>query len=1382
MDDSLTQCKDVKEEEEENAKKGGASGIAARGGKQSTGNDDCSRQDQEKANDGDAQSTLIGRRLRVLWPRDRVWYTGHVSSFDRRSGKHCIAYDDGDEEALLLKDEKVEWLDAVTAAAGDGKKKLNGDGNVEGVNGRGFEGGSALGKSDKQEEGRKGERGGDSMESAEKRDPTREGGRRRVLKKAASGQSVAARRLVVESEDEEGEKDDGTRKGWEKVNGEEEKENAMDTKEEEEEKDNKMDDIPLVERRRPMGTMEKEMAMDMEGEKEMAMDMEGEKAKKREKGSAIDDMPLQERRRPLRSRRRVVYCSESGGSGSEDTGDEDWDVEKMKKEEGVGVNGNDEDDDEEEEEEEEEDTGQEDENEVDDLDKPLGRRRNGGGGGARGGAKDGSRGKKRGRTGAGGEEDDSDNVKSHRSRKKAKCGLAMAIASKRTEKMEEEDGANEGDKKNGSGSGSGQGQDDMVKERGGGSMKPKPSSSAVTATTRDRYRWLLGEDRAITTDTLSVSQSAISAPGTTRELVGEAAVRFGARAEKFEFLGRNRKDANRRCPDHPQFDPRTLFLPGDFLKGLPAGQKQWWEFKSKHMDKVLLFKMGKFYEMFEMDAHVGAQDLDLQYMKGDQPHCGFPEKNYAENAERLARKGHRVLVVEQTETPEQLAQRKERTGAKDKFTDDDCRTHLRSVLSELRPVEVIKPLGALSEETERAVRESTRQPLVNALMPETEFWSAERTLKELSTCYGPLQLENGQLNGDPDRGEGGRNDMDDTSSGSNNWPLILRHLASGRPRGEMALSALGGCLFYLRQALLDRDLLAMKYVRALPGSDMCWKQGSSEDGNETEERPATSSAKEKGLQRDDRMEVDGEDGTASASLERREQEEDEEEPYMVLDSAALENLEILENNRDGGTAGTLLAHLDHCVTSFGRRLLRRWLVRPLYKVSSIVRRQDAVSDLKTVASDAVAAARRHLQGIPDLERMLARLHASSGAAGGSGRFAQNVVLYEDSSKRHLGQFTSVLRGCRAMVRAIQEFKSCEKDISSSLLRHLVTPGMGFPDVRDTVNEFERAFDWAAAESSGRIIPRKGVDRDYDKASQSVEEVESRLDEYLERQRRKLGGCAEMCYVTVGKEPYQMEIPERLHSKVPNEYEVRSQKKGYRRYWTPAIRELLQEHAAAAEEREAALNGILRGLLQSFCSDTSKWVKAVAAIAELDALCSLASLNIYVEGTLCRPVFERQQLATWNTTASTADEEGDSAKGPWLYAKELRHPSLSGSQAVRSTPFVPNDTMLGGPGQAPFMLLTGPNMGGKSTLLRQVCLAVIMAQIGADVPAVEFGLSPTDRIFVRMGARDHIMSGQSTFLVELSETAGMLRCATQNSLVALDELGRGTATSDGAAIA
>ncbi|XP_018475958.1 DNA mismatch repair protein MSH6 [Raphanus sativus] len=857
-------------------------------------------------------------------------------------------------------------------------------------------------------------------------------------------------------------------------------------------------------------------------------------------------------------------------------------------------------------------------------------------------------------------------------------------------------------------------------------------------------------------------------------LDGDALARFGAReSEKFRFMGVDRRDAKRRRPTDENYDPRTLYLPPDFVKRLTGGQRQWWEFKSKHMDKVLFFKMGKFYELYEMDAHVGTKELDLRYMKGEQPHCGFPEKNFSVNIEKLVQKGYRVLVVEQTETPDQLERRRKEKGSKDKvvkreicavvtrgtltdgemvltnpdasylmalteggesltdekaernfgvclvdvatkkiilgqFKDDQDCSALSCVLSETRPVEIIKPANVLSSATERTIVRYTRNPLVNNLIPLSEFWDAEKTIHEVGTFYKRISCQpssaysgEGKIVGDSSLSN---------KSGSSFLPKMLSELANGDKNGSLALSALGGAIYYLRQAFLDESLLRYAKFESLPYSDF---------RNFTEKQ------------------------------------------HMVLDAAALENLEIFENSRNGGVSGTLYAQLNQCITASGKRLLKTWLARPLYNPELIKERQDAVAILRGENLPYSLEFRKALSRLPDMERLIARIFSSIEA---SGRNGDKVVLYEDVAKKQLQEFISTLRGCETMVEACTSLRASLEHDKSRRLRHLLTPGQSLPNISPFIKYFKDAFDWVEAHSSGRIVPHEGADEEYDLTCKTVKELEFSLTKHLKEQRKLLGD-ASIKYVTVGKDEYLLEIPESLSGSVPQDYELCSSKKGVFRYWTPTIKKLLKELAQAKSEKESALKTISQRLIGRFCEHQEEWRQLVSATAELDVLISLAFASDSYEGGRCRPVI----------SGSTSDGV------PHLSATGLGHPVLRGDSLGRGS-FVPNDVKIGGSRQSSFILLTGPNMGGKSTLLRQVCLAVILAQIGADVPAETFELSPVDRIFVRMGAKDHIMAAQSTFLTELSETAVMLSSATRNSLVVLDELGRGTATSDGQAIA
>ncbi|KAL4572174.1 hypothetical protein LXL04_018943 [Taraxacum kok-saghyz] len=842
-------------------------------------------------------------------------------------------------------------------------------------------------------------------------------------------------------------------------------------------------------------------------------------------------------------------------------------------------------------------------------------------------------------------------------------------------------------------------------------------------------------------------------------LVGDKAERFATREEeKFKFLGKNRKDAKKRSPGNENYDPRTLYLPPSFLESLSGCQRQWWEFKSQNMDKILFFKMGKFYELFEMDAHVGAKELDLQYMKGDQPHCGFPEKNFATNVEKLACKGYRVLVVEQTETPDQLDRRRKEQGSKDKvvkreicgvvtkgtlldgemvaanpdasylfavseasgnqdehgdriygvcvvdvatskimigqFEDDSECSGLSCLLSQLRPVEIIKPMKSLSPETEKVLVRQTRSPVINELIPLEEFWDAEKTTCEIKNIYKRISSQSS---------------LNESMSINDCLPQLLSDLINTGNVGSHALSALGGTLFYLKKAFLDESLLRFAKFELLPCSGFS-------------------------------------DSTTK--------------PYMILDAAALENLEVFENNVNGSSKGTLYEQLNRCVTASGKRLLKTWLSRPLYHIDLIRERQNAVAAVKGVNLPYALDFRKELSMLPDMERLLARIFSSSEA---NGRNSSKVVLYEDAAKKQLQEFITVLSGCELIINTCSSLALILENTDSKLLHHLLTPGKGLPDVNSVLRHFKDAFDWMEAKSSGRIIPRDGVDKEYDIACTMVADIESSLAKHLKEQRKLLEDSS-INYVTVGKDMYLLEVSESLSASVPCDYERRSSKKGCVRYWTPEIKHYIRELSEAESEKESKLKSIMQRLIGRFCEHHVSWRQLVSTVAELDVLMSISIASDMYEGPTCRPVIV------------------DSDEAPVVAAKNLGHPVLrNGSLGDGSgTAFVPNDVCIDD--DARFIVLTGPNMGGKSTLLRQVCLAVIMAQVGADVPAESFKMSPVDRIFVRMGAKDHIMAGQSTFLTELLETASMLSSATRSSLVALDELGRGTATSDGQAIA
>jgi DNA mismatch repair protein MSH6 len=821
------------------------------------------------------------------------------------------------------------------------------------------------------------------------------------------------------------------------------------------------------------------------------------------------------------------------------------------------------------------------------------------------------------------------------------------------------------------------------------------------------------------------------------------------------------------------------------------GQRQWWEFKAANWGSVLLFKMGKFYELFEMDAHIGAEVLGLSYMKGDQPHGGFPEAGYAAMAERLARAGHRVVVIEQTETPDLLAKRNEerkRKGLKKdnvvrrekvvvltrgtmadpemtaaepdaqyvmavaeasgggetdehgrdsvwvgaaavdvaagrllvgQWRDDGLRSRLRAALTALAPVEVVLPSAGAGVLSE-ASRRVVLGVLRNPRVNEMPPGAGDGQFWTADETWRRL-LENAGPSPfeDPDAAE--KAPLAGYFASEAALPPALAALAADRPGAAAAATALGGCISFLHGALLDRRVLGAGRVEPLEEA-----VGVCGDAN-----------------------ADADAGDGGPAAERP-------PAFMSLDGPALENLEIMENS-EGGVAGTLLAALDHCATPFGRRRLRGWLCRPLCRVADIEARQDAIADLMGPGEEAAGNARRALAGVADLERALARLGAA-GAGVGSLRDAPRVVLYEDVSKKRVHAFLGALKALERVRKAAAAFSGAA--ITSPLLKGLVTPGEGrFPDMEAALAEMRDAADWEDAEATGRVVPAAGVDAAYDAAEAAVTEAEEALATHLDALKEELG-CRNVKYASLNKESHVIEVLE--GQTVPREWEALAGKKGVKRYTNAELRELVADRESALEAKECAQTGILRSILGRFAERRDTWTAAVDAAASLDALMSLAKAAACSAGPMCRP-----KLLPWAPGAS-----------PAFRATALRHPAGVGGAAGT---FVPNDVALGGD-SAPFVVLTGPNMGGKSTLMRQVCLAAVAAQVGAWVPAQSLELTPTDAVFVRMGARDRIMLGQSTFFVELSETAAALAAATRHSLVALDELGRGTATTDGAAIA
>ncbi|ODN76137.1 hypothetical protein L202_06063 [Cryptococcus amylolentus CBS 6039] len=453
--------------------------------------------------------------------------------------------------------------------------------------------------------------------------------------------------------------------------------------------------------------------------------------------------------------------------------------------------------------------------------------------------------------------------------------------------------------------------------------------------------------------------------------------------------------------------------------------------------------------------------------------------------------------------------------------------------------------------------------------------------------------------------------------------------------------------------------------------------------------------------------------------------------YLILDGKTLGHMEVLVNN-EGGVEGTLLELLQRCGTPSGKRLFHIWLRSPLREVSAINARLDAVEDLMNhprFAGDFTLLCK----GLPDLERLVSRIHAGS--------VKQNDFL------KVVETFGKLQKGLEGLLDMSDSFDSTT---IKGLLRQL-------PDLSAMVKHIRGMYHIQSDEKTIAIAPNPGADEDCDNADAEVERIEGGLDELLSEAKKTLK-CKDLQYwhsAQGGKEIFQIQAPASV--KVPAKWTKQSGTKNFSRYYTPDSMPVIRQLQEARETQTAARRDFFKNLLAEFSKDREVWLKAVRIVAELDCLISLAKASSDMDEPKCRP-----ELI-----------ESDSA---FIDFKDLRHPSM----CLRAD-FIPNDVQLGGE-VARIDCITGPNMAGKSTLLRMTAAGVIMSQLGCLVPAESARLSPVDKIQTRMGAYDNMFASASTFKVELDECSRILREATPKSLVILDELGRGTSTFDGMAIA
>jgi DNA mismatch repair protein MutS len=448
--------------------------------------------------------------------------------------------------------------------------------------------------------------------------------------------------------------------------------------------------------------------------------------------------------------------------------------------------------------------------------------------------------------------------------------------------------------------------------------------------------------------------------------------------------------------------------------------------------------------------------------------------------------------------------------------------------------------------------------------------------------------------------------------------------------------------------------------------------------------------------------------------------------HLVLDATTVRNLELVRNLRDGKTKGTLLDVIDFTMTAPGGRLLRSWLLRPLRDVAAITARQDAVAE-GLGATIARREIRETLKGVHDLERLVGKIALAAA-------HPRDVVALKTSLaplpaiERELHAFSSVL--FKDMAGRWDNAADVAALIDKAILDEpafLLSEGGIVKD------------GWNAELDDLRAVSRSGKG--------FIAQLESR-----ERERTGIGSLKVRYNKVFG---YYIEVTKPHLDRVPADYTRKQTLVNSERFLTPELKEY-EEKVLHAEERIGVLESrLFLEVREAVARETPRLQRIAADITALDVLLALA------------------ECAARRGYVRPAVDEGDAIR-----IEAGRHPVIETSQAE---PFIPNDLELDAAANQ-ILIITGPNMGGKSTYLRQAALIVLLGQMGAFVPAKSASIGLVDRVFTRIGAMDFLSVGQSTFMVEMLETASILHNATARSLILLDEVGRGTSTFDGLSIA
>ncbi|KAI5950965.1 MSH6 [Candida jiufengensis] len=647
--------------------------------------------------------------------------------------------------------------------------------------------------------------------------------------------------------------------------------------------------------------------------------------------------------------------------------------------------------------------------------------------------------------------------------------------------------------------------------------------------------------------------------------------------ERYQWLI-NIKDAEKRDIDHPDYDPRTLYIPQSAWSKFTNFEKQYWEIKSKYWNTVVFFQKGKFYELYENDAAIANTQFDLKIAGGGRANmklAGIPHMSFDYWSNEFIKQGYKVAKVDQIES--QLSKDIRGGGSKEEkiikreltnvltggtltnlemITDDmatyclsikeqtqedgskifgvafvdtatselslveleddaEC-TKLETLITQVRPKEVICEKGNLCKIATKILKycAHSNNQIWNNLNPITEFWDYDITLEHLVKSRYYAA-----------------EDLDDFS----NYPKVLLEFKNK----YVAFNALGGLLSYLKILKLDESIMSLGNIHHYQIS----KNQSS---------------------------------------------------HLILDGITLSNLEILNNNYDGSDQGTLLKLINRASTAFGKRLLKQWVLHPLVKISDINDRYDSVEFLLGDGLEIRAVLQECLANLPDLERLIARIH------GRTLRFKDFLKVIE--SFENIAKFSNTLL----------EFANVECGILYKFLKNFPEEMAGY------ISEWEDAFNRQEAKND-IIIPAEGVDEEFDNSQTIMSDIEAQLNQKL-KDYKKQYRSQEIIYRDIGKEIYLIELPLKLVKNVPQSWDTMGATKTTKRFWSPEVKELARKLLEQREIHKSVCDTLKLRMYERFDQHYQTWMKVITTIANIDCILALTSVSESIGYPSCRPTF------------------------------------------------------------------------------------------------------------------------------------------------------------------